>query len=583
MLSSATAISVAVSAGSVSYGTNETLTATVVTVPASGTPTGGLVTFYDGTTTLGTGTLTSGTATYSTSALATGLHAIHAAYAGDGLNFLGSSTAVGPNSIITTVAGNGTWGFSGDAGRATAAELFGPTGLAIDASGNLFIADNGNQRVRELANSVLPITVVKADLTLVANSQSRTYGTANPALTDQMTGFVNGDTASVVTGTPTISTTATTGSGVGTYAISVAAGTLAAANYDFTTLVAGTLTVTPAPLVVSGVNQVIVQGQALPTFTVSYSGFVNGDTVASLTTAPSVITTATTSSPAGSYPITPSGGSDPNYQFSYVPGTLVVNVGAERMYRLYNPANGDQIYTNSLGEFEADLQLGLHDESTGQAGWGVFPTQLPGTLPVYRVYLASAGLHYFTLSDGERNSLVAAGWKSEGDEGYLYPTAQPGTTEVFHIYNTVAGIHIFTSSTAELNSLVATPGNLLQQQKSLGFGVAFAASNAAISASQATETRADLSAGVSANPLAGLTTGAAATVSATPGGNAVAVSPVTASVPAASSVAASAGGLAGDADERGETPRLPSAVPLDAYWSLAGQGLATGTASHLWE
>src|SRR6202012_4352124 len=44
----------------------------------------------------------------------------------------------------------------------------------------------------------------------------------------------------------------------------------------------------------------------------------------SITTQPTVSTTATAASPAGSYPITPSGGSAPNYTFSYVDGSLTV-------------------------------------------------------------------------------------------------------------------------------------------------------------------------------------------------------------------------------------------------------------------
>jgi DNA-binding beta-propeller fold protein YncE len=52
--------------------------------------------------------------------------------------------------IITTVAGNGEPGFSGDGGLATSASLNYPNGIALDANGNLFIVDNGNNRIRKV-------------------------------------------------------------------------------------------------------------------------------------------------------------------------------------------------------------------------------------------------------------------------------------------------------------------------------------------------------------------------------------------------------------------------------------------------
>jgi hypothetical protein len=55
-----------------------------------------------------------------------------------------------------------------------------------------------------------------------------------------------------------------------------------------------------------------------------YSGFVNGDTSANLTTQPSCTTTATSTSPPGHYPVTCSGASDPNYIITYQPGVLTI-------------------------------------------------------------------------------------------------------------------------------------------------------------------------------------------------------------------------------------------------------------------
>jgi len=84
------------------------------------------------------------------------------------------------------------------------------------------------------------------------------------------------------------------------------------ANYTITE-VNGTLSVTKAPLTITANNASKVYGAALPTFTANYSGFVNGDTAASLTTPVSLTTIATASSAVGSYTITASGAVDANY------------------------------------------------------------------------------------------------------------------------------------------------------------------------------------------------------------------------------------------------------------------------------
>ena len=108
-------------------------------------------------------------------------------------------------------------------------------------------------------------------------------------------GFVAGDTAGNLTTQPTLSTTATASSHVSgnPYAITASG----AVDSDYTiSYASGTLTVTSAGLTITADNQTKVYGAALPTLTASYSGFVNGDTSASLTTQPTLSTTATTAS-----------------------------------------------------------------------------------------------------------------------------------------------------------------------------------------------------------------------------------------------------------------------------------------------
>src|SRR5258706_10150865 len=68
--------------------------------------------------------------------------------------------ALAQTGIIQTYAGTGTGSFSGDGGAATNATIFQPFGLAVDSSGNLYIADVQNARVRKVDASTLKIATV---------------------------------------------------------------------------------------------------------------------------------------------------------------------------------------------------------------------------------------------------------------------------------------------------------------------------------------------------------------------------------------------------------------------------------------
>jgi uncharacterized repeat protein (TIGR03803 family) len=94
---------------------------------------------------------------------------------------------VGTNGIITTVAGNGTFGYTGDGSVATNAELYYPRGVAVDATGNLLIADEGNNRIRKVVNPAISVT--------------------GPTLVLNDVGFGNAGTYSVVVSSPYGSTT----------------------------------------------------------------------------------------------------------------------------------------------------------------------------------------------------------------------------------------------------------------------------------------------------------------------------------------------------------------------------------------
>ncbi|MBI4771110.1 MAG: Ig-like domain repeat protein, partial [Chloroflexi bacterium] len=124
------------------------------------------------------------------------------------------------------------------------------------------------------------LVIAKALLTVTADDKSRGYGQPNPELTVSYSGFVNGETQSVLSGAPSLNTTATESSPVGAYPITVTAGTLSAANYSFT-FVDGTLTViaNPVPSLTGLSPTSATAGVAEFTLTVNGTGFVSGATV----------------------------------------------------------------------------------------------------------------------------------------------------------------------------------------------------------------------------------------------------------------------------------------------------------------
>ena len=88
-----------------------------------------------------------------------------------------------------------------------------------------------------------------------------------------------------------------------------------------------TVTVSKQTLTVTVSDKTRAVGEANPAWTLTYSGFVNGDTPDSLTTKPVVSCAADATTPAGTVPITVSGGGSDNYEFVYVPGTLTITGG----------------------------------------------------------------------------------------------------------------------------------------------------------------------------------------------------------------------------------------------------------------
>jgi hypothetical protein len=188
------------------------------------------------------------------------------------------------------------------------------------------------------------LTITPAPLTITADDKTKVYGAPLPALTASYTGFVNGDSSAGLATQPALSTTATAGSHVSGNPYAITADGAIDADYTIS-YVSGALIVTPAPLTITADDQSKIYGAALPALTASYSGFVNGDDSASLTTQPTLTTAATVASHifGSPYAITASGAADPDYTISYVSGSLTVTpapltITADDQSKIYGAA-----------------------------------------------------------------------------------------------------------------------------------------------------------------------------------------------------------------------------------------------------
>ena len=165
---------------------------------------------------------------------------------------------------------------------------------------------------------------VAQPIELAVVDATRKYGEANPTFTYSVKG-------AAVAGEVAFTTEATATSGVGDYAVSIDGSGI---TNSYVTLVPGTLTIEKAPLTIAAGNYTKKQGDPMPEFTLTYTGFKNNETESVLTEKPTVTTIAKKDSPIGDYEVKVSGAKAQNYNISYQNGVLTVmkNLG---------DANGD--------------------------------------------------------------------------------------------------------------------------------------------------------------------------------------------------------------------------------------------------
>jgi uncharacterized protein (TIGR03437 family) len=319
-------------------------------------------------------------------------------------------------------------------------------------------------------------TVSKAALTVTASNQTINYGAAFPTFTATITGFINGDTTSAVSGTAGFTTNATTTNGspnAGSWTITPAAGSLTATNYSFSTFNTGTLTVNKVSLTLTANNQTINYGAAFPTFTATITGFINGDTTSAVSGTAGFTTNATTTNGipnAGSWTITPAAGSltATNYSFlTFNTGALTVNKAsltvtannASKVYGAPLPTFTAAItgYVNGDGAGAVSGAAGLSTAATASSPVGGYSiTAVTGTLAAANYSFAFVNGTLSVAKAGTTTSLISAGGTLTATVTVLSPGAgTPTGTVQFLNGAAVAGTAGLTGSTA---TLAASPG-----------------------------------------------------------------------------------------------------------------------------
>ncbi len=241
--------------------------------------------------------------------------------------------------IITTVAGDGTQTFAGDNAPAITASIDSPLSAAVSPAALLTLADTNNQRIRQLTAAAAPATTIETIAGIGASTPGAlvltapsviAYGTgqiiATLASATPATGLITFFDANATLGTaPLTSNTATLSTSslpAGTHTIT--------ATYagDQTHLVAQTstfpLTIAPQQLTANLAPVTLLYGQTIPAITATLSGILPQDTNNLLA---AFTTTATTLSPAGTYPITANltGSAAGNYALAPISATITIN------------------------------------------------------------------------------------------------------------------------------------------------------------------------------------------------------------------------------------------------------------------
>jgi hypothetical protein len=330
-----------------------------------------------------------------------------------------------------------------------------PTTYAISVSD----AVNANYDITYV-NGILTVNGVPT-LLIRADSFTITYGALLPTFTSTISGFLNNDDASIITGL-SLTSPVTANSGVGSYVITPS--NASATGYEIA-YQSGSLTINPAPLIITADNLSRFYGSVNPALTATFTGLVKNETAA-VVSGLTLGTTATHTSHAGTYAITPSGATADNYTITLSPGTLTVNpapltVTIDNYGKLYGDLNPLMTYTASgfvLGHTEASFDsFGISTSATqfSDVGNYAITTSITGALAANYSITSAPGI--LAINPRPVSVVIGSGTREYGELNPTFTVGlfgdDPAGTTNFFITNISAGSAI---TAATPSSLVGT-------------------------------------------------------------------------------------------------------------------------------
>jgi gliding motility-associated-like protein len=344
-----------------------------------------------------------------------------------------------------TITYNGSVTLPINAGNyAVKASLNHPNYSASDATGTLVVG-KANQSIN--FSSLPTKTYGDANFTLTATASSGLsvqYTSSDPSVAS-----VNGSTVSILK--------------AGTVIISALQ--VGNSNYNAAATIPQTLTISPATLTITTNNNTKVYGANLPSFGVSYSGFMNNDDASSLTTQPTISTNATATSPIGSYTITANGAVSNNYSMVYMVGNLAITPAnitatADVKSKVYGDADPALTYTFSGNLVPGDFFTGSLTRGPGNnvgsysINQGTLALNSNYTLLYYSANLSISPAPLLITADNKTRiylqpnptfTATYSGFKLGDGPGVLVAAPTFGTTATT---NSTVGTYVITPSAA---------------------------------------------------------------------------------------------------------------------------------------